>query len=187
MDAVKENKKSGQQNQNPPLPTLLYIDFYNSLSSSEQEQLAQVFNFLKSFGSSSVLNNIFLPTSKKFPCLVERKNGTTYLTIWNKCPPSYHPDNYIIEAESYTSFINAILLWLNKEHPNWLKLLSKEKFASNLHLPIESILNEKDNENQLQDQSGTGRRDHQRGSIIYGGRTEVAIASKPLSYKAILG
>ena len=185
MDAVKDNKKSGQQNQNPPLPTLLYIDFYNSLSSSEQEQLAQVFNFLKSFGSSSVLNNIFLPTSKKFPCLVERKNGTTYLTIWNKCPPSYHPDNYIIEAESYTSFINAILLWLNKEHPNWLKLLSKEKFASNL--PIKSILKEKDNENQLQDQSSTGHRDNPRGSIIYGGGAEASIKIKPLSNKTILG
>ena len=185
MDAVKDNKKSGKQNQNQPLPTLLYVDFYNSLSSSEQEQLAKVFNFLKSFGSSCVLNNIFLPTSKKFPCLVERKNGTTYLTIWNNYPSSYNPNNYIIEAESYTSFINAILLWLNKEHPNWLKLLSKEKFASNL--PIESILKEKDNENQLQDQSSTGHRDNPRGSIIYGGRTEVAIASKPLSYKAILG
>lgn len=176
------NLNSGQQKTNAPLPTLLYVD-PKLLTVPEKEELSLVFKFVKNAVNDSVCTRIFTPDKKEFPCLIERKGGTRYLTVWNNHPSSYSPNNRLIGARSYTEFIVAVLRWLYKEHPNLFELLNKDPLANNL--PIQSLINSKCNENQLQDQSSTGHRSNPRGSIIDGGRAEASITIKPLSNKAI--
>lgn len=185
MCTITDNQKSSQQKSNTTLPTLLYVD-PDLLMFSEKEQLSQIFKFIENFGNSNICNKVFTSNRKEFPCLIERKDGPTYLTVWNKHPSSYNPNNRIIGSKSYIEFIIALIFWLNKDHPKWLELLSKEDFVKDI--PIQSLIkNSKGNENRLQDKSSTRHKCNPRGSVIDGGRTEASIAVKHLSNKTILG
>lgn len=197
MDVINDNQKSGQQklSNTPTITTLLYID-PDLLSNSAKEQLSLLFKFIKNNGNATVCKMVFDPKQKEIPCLINKERSRTYLTVLSNPLASYALNNRLINAGSYAGFINTILLWLHKEHPNLLELLSKEKIANNLP-NIQPLINTdnfwnsyylktKDNENRLQDQQSIGCGNNPRGSIIYGGGAEASIKIKPLSNKTII-
>ena len=136
MSIAVDNQKSDQQKQNDTFPTLLYM-YPDVLTDSEKEQLSQIFKFVETFGNDTICNKVFTSNKREFACLIERKDGTTYLTVWNKHPSSYNSNNRIIGSKSYMDFIIAIILWLNKDYPKLLELLSKEQFVNNI--PIQFL------------------------------------------------
>lgn len=181
MNVITYNQNDKQPSNNPLLK-LVYIN-PKVLTDSEKEQLRKIFWFIKIIGNDTVCNKLFTPSLNEFPCLVEREEGSIYLTVWSKHPTSYNSNKRLMCAKSYIEFITIILFWLNDEHSSWLEQLSKQSFAKNL----QTLINSKRNENQLQNQTSTGQGSNRRGSIIDGGRTTASITVKPLSNKEILG